>query len=77
MTAAKAFLGAFGIGNFILYRGTVKRFIDAVSELVGSLTVLRENNQHLEQVFRFLDLPDDMYRGTLAVEKRDDIDYEV
>lgn len=77
VTAAKAFLGAFGIGNFVLYRGTVKRFVDAVGELVSSLTVLRENNQHLEQVFRFLDLPDDMYRGTLAVEKRDDIDYEV
>ena len=77
VTAAKAFLGMFGIGNFVLYRGTVKRFIHAVSELVSELTRLRENNQYLEQVYQFLDLPDDMYHGTLAVEKRDDIDYEV
>ncbi len=77
VTAAKAFLGMFGIGNFVLYRGTVKRFIHAVSELVSELTRLRENNQYLEQVYQFLDLPDDMYHGTLAGEKRDDIDYEV
>ena len=77
VTAAKAFLGMFGIVNFVLYRGTVKRFIHAVSELVSELTRLRENNQYLEQVYQFLDLPDDMYHGTLAVEKRDDIDYEV
>lgn len=77
VTAAKAFLGAFGIGNFILYRGTVKRFVNAVTGLVSGLALLRENNEYLLQQYRFLDLPNDMYQGTLAVEKRDDIDYEI
>ena len=77
ITAAKAFIGVFGIGNYILYRGTVGRFVNSVSKVVWSVTELRENNKYLEKLYRFLDLPDKMYHGTLAVEKRDDIEYEV
>lgn len=75
--AAKAFIGAFGIGSFILYQGTFGRFIDAVSGLAGELGRLKHNNQYLVRLFRYLDLPNAMYQGTLAVEKRDDIDYEI
>lgn len=77
VTAAKAYMGVFGIGNFILYRGTVSRFVDAVVNIAGSLTQLKENNEYLLHLYRFLDLPDHMYQGTLAVEKRDDLDYEI
>ena len=35
------------------------------------------NNQYLVSLYEYLDLPNDMYKGTLAVEKRDDIDYEI
>ena len=77
VTAAKAFLGVFGIGNFLLYRGTVTRFVNAVSNALWELTLLKENNEALVLLYRFLDLPDEMYHGTLAVEKRDDIDYEI
>lgn len=75
--AAKAFIGAFGIGSFILYQGTLGRFIDAVSGLAGEFGRLKHNNQYLVRLFRYLDLPNEMYQGTLAVEKRDDIDYEI
>ena len=77
VTAAKAFLGVFGIGNFILYRGTVNRFVNAVVQVTNCLSHLRANNEYLLQLYRFLDLPDDMYYGSLAVEKRDDIEYEI
>ncbi len=77
VTAAKAFLGVFGIGNFILYRGTVDRFVKAITSFSTIVTSIRENNEYLLNLYRFLDLPDQMYHGTLAVEKRDDIDYEV
>lgn len=77
VTAAKAFLGVFGIGNFILYRGTVERFVNAVAGVASAVTRLRENNKYLLDLYRFLDLPNNMYQGTLAVEKRDDIDYEI
>jgi len=74
---AKAFIGTFGIGNFVLYRGTVEKFVSAVSTLAGAFGNLRINNPYLEEVFRFLDLPDEMYKGTLSVEKRDDNRFEI
>ena len=74
---AKAFIGVFGIGNFVLYRGTVEKFVTAVSGLGGALGSLRLNNVYLEELFCYLDLPDDMYKGTLSVEKRDDNRFEI
>lgn len=75
--AAKAYLGVFGIGSFILYRGTIQKFMDGITELASVIGILLQNNDPLEEQFLFLDLPDDMYHGTLSVEKRDDIDYEI
>lgn len=75
--AAKAYIGVFGIGKFILYQGTVSRFVEAVSGLASAAGRLRNNNQYLIQLYDYLDMSNDMYQGTLAVEKRDDIDYEI
>jgi len=75
--AAKIFIGAFGIGNFLMYRNTVGRFISAVSGLASNIGLVWQANEYLERAFGFLDLPNDMYQGTLSVEKRDDIEYEV
>ncbi len=75
--AAKAFIGTFGIGNFVLYQGTVMRFVNAFLGFANSFVRIRQNNEHLEDVFRFFDLPDEMYHGTLAVEKRDDNQFEI
>jgi len=77
ITAAKAFLGVFGVGSFVLYQGTVSRFAGAVSSLAQNIAALRENNQYLLKLYEYLDLPNTMYQGSLAVEKRDDIDYEI
>ena len=74
---AKAFIGLFGIGDFVLYHGTVEKFVDAVSRLGTSLGELRINNVYLEELFGYLELPDDMYKGTLSVEKRDDNRFEI
>ncbi len=75
--AAKTFIGVCGIGSFILYQGTTKRFIEAVAGVVAGIGRLRQNNPYLVSLYEYLDLPNDMYKGTLAVEKRDDIDYEI
>lgn len=75
--AAKAFIGVFGIGSFILYQGTTQRFVTAVSNAAADIGRLKDNNRYLAILFAYLDLPNDMYKGTLAVEKRDDIDYEI
>lgn len=76
-TAAKAFIGVFGIGNFILYQGTISKFVDSVTGLAENIGMLRHNNQYLEQLYEFMDMPNNMYKGTLIVEKREDIDYEI
>ncbi len=76
-TAAKAWMGAIGIGNFILYQGTVQKFVESLSALASDIGELRSNNEYLEEVFQYLEMPNHMYHGTLAVEKRDDIDYEI
>ena len=75
--AAKAYIGVFGIGSFILYQGAVRRFIVSVSGIAGNYSHLRENNNDLASLYDYVDLPNNMYRGSLAVEKRDDIDYEI
>ncbi|MDE5819744.1 MAG: ABC transporter ATP-binding protein/permease [Lachnospiraceae bacterium] len=75
--AAKTFIGVCGIGSFILYQGTTKRFIEAVAGIAAGIGRLRQNNPYLVSLYEYLDLPNDMYKGTLAVEKRDDIDYEI
>lgn len=76
-TAAKAFIGAVGIGNFILYQGTIERFVKAICSIGTDIGKLIHNNQYLIQFFEFIDLPNKMYQGTLAVEYRNDIEYEV
>lgn len=77
LVAAKAFIGVFGIGSFILYQGTTKRFVEAVSGIAVNIGRLRQHTRYLVSFYEYLDLPNDMYQGTLAVEKRDDIDYEI
>lgn len=74
---AKAYIGTFGIGNFVLYTGTVNKFVTAVSELGSALSEMRQNNEYLIELYRFLDLPDEMYHGTLSVEKREDNQFEI
>lgn len=75
--AAKAFMGAFGIGSFVLYEGAISRFVSAVDELSELVMQLRFNTGYLKTTYEFFDLPNDMYKGTLAVEKRDDLDYDI
>ena len=74
---AKAYIGTFGIGNFVLYTGTVDKFVTAVSDLGGAFSRMRQNNEYLIELYRFLDLPDEMYHGTLSVEKREDNKFEI
>lgn len=74
---ARAYIGVFGIGSFILYRGTVERFINAVSTLGARLGELRNNNDYLQKIFDYVELPESMYQGERAVDKRDGIKHEI
>ncbi len=79
---AKAYMGAFGIGNFVLYTGTVAKFVSAVTSLFDTFARLKNNNIYLREIFEYIDMPNTMYQGTLPVEKRafcegGDNDYEI
>ena len=79
---AKAYMGAFGIGNFVLYTGTVAKFVSAVTDLFDLFAQLKNNNVYLREIFEYIDMPNTMYQGTLPVEKRafcesGDNDYEI
>lgn len=76
-TAAKVYIGALGIGNFILYQGAIDKFVKALCGISTDMGKLFHNNQYLVEFYQFIDSPNHMYQGTLAVEHRDDIDYEI
>lgn len=73
----KALAGAFGIGAVTQYIASIQKTADGVSSIVELLGYMRNNAAVLKSVFEFLDLPNDMYQGSLTVEKRRDRNYEV
>ncbi len=73
----KAWAGAFGVGSVTQYIGAVTALSGGVSELIRNLGVVRANAPYLKTVFEFLDIPNQMYQGSLTTEKRADRQYEV
>lgn len=73
----KAWAGAFGLGAVTQYISSITKVSGGVSGLIATCGDMRSNAVCLEQVFRFLDIPDRMYQGSLTVEKRRDRNYQV
>lgn len=73
----KALAGAFGAGAVTQYIASVQKTAYGVSSLVEMLGYMRNNAFILKQIFEFLDIPNDMYQGSLTVEKRSDRKYDV
>ena len=73
----KAWAGAFGLGAVAQYVASVTKVSGGVSSLISALGDMRNNAAFLVPVFEFLDIPNNMYQGSLTVEKRRDRKYEV
>ena len=73
----KAFSGAFGIGMFLQYTGCVGKFVGGISGFISDVAGLRQNNIYMKDVLAYINMPNDMYQGTLPVEKRRDGEYEI
>lgn len=73
----KAWAGAFGLGAATQYMASITKTAKGVSGLFETLGTMRNNAAFLEQAFEFLDLPNNMYQGSLTVEKRNDRNYQV
>ncbi len=73
----KAWYGAFGVGSVTQYVGSLSSLAGGFSELMSIGAEIRGNTAFLKQVLDYLDIPNEMYQGSLTVEKRSDRQYEV
>lgn len=62
-----------GVVQFVLYFNEIR---GGFQNAVGNLNEMLSRANIYEQVFEFLDIPDDKYKGTIPTEKRDDNEYE-
>lgn len=73
----KAWGGAFGVGSVTQYIGAITALSRGVSDLFATLGSMKNNESFLKTAFEFLDIPNDMYQGSLTTEKRSDRKYEI
>lgn len=73
----KAWAGAFGLGAVTQYVSSVSRVSGSLSSLIRTLGDMRNNASFLALTFAYLDIPNNMYQGSLTVEKRRDRNYQV
>lgn len=80
--ALRAYYGAIAIGDFVFYAGALVNFSSAIRGIADMVNDIYKTNKNLADVFRYIDLPNTMYEGTLPVEKRilckqGDNDYQI
>ena len=73
----KAWAGAFGVGSVTQYVGAITSLTANAGELLRNVALLKSNTTFLRTVYEFLDIPNNMYQGSLTTEKRADRQYEV
>lgn len=73
----KSWGGAFDVGLVARYVGSATQLFGGISLLLQTLSKVRVNGTFLDTTFRFLDLPNPMYQGSLTTEKRADRNYQV
>ena len=73
----KAWAGAFGVGGIMQYVGAVSAIAGSVGDMLANWGDVRNNAPFLKLTFEYLDLPNEMYQGSLTTEKRSDRDYEI
>ena len=76
-TCLKAWAGAFDVGSVTQYVGAVTALASNVFALIELNGELKTNAVYLEMTYKFLDIPNSMYQGSLTTEKRSDRQYEV
>lgn len=73
----KALAGACGLGAVTQYVASITKVSGGMSSLVSNTGLMCNNTPFLELTFEYLDIPDNMYQGSLTVEKRRDRKYQV
>ena len=73
----KAWAGAYGVGSVAQYVSAITSLSTNLGKLLSTWGELRGNAVILKTTFEFLDIPNEMYQGTLTTEKRRDRQYEI
>ena len=76
-TGLKALGGAFGVGSVTQYVGALAGLAQGFTRLLEIVGNLRANAEYLKFTYDFLDIPNNMYQGSLTTEKRSDRKYEI
>lgn len=72
-----ALQGSVSVGSIAKYVTCLMMLISAVSTLASAVLRAFVNHHYMKRYFSYLDTPNDMYQGSLTVEKRDDNEYDV
>ena len=73
----KAIYGLIGLGDLFKYINSINMFSWGLNSFLNVFNTLKINNQYLEVLYEYLDIPNKKYQGTLPVEKRKDNEYEI
>lgn len=76
-TAFAALIGRISLGSLTQYVRSIENFIDNLKFAWSIMVDLWFNADYLERYFSFLDIPGQMRRGCLPVEKRVDGEYRI
>ncbi len=70
-------LGVFPVGSVIKYVGYLGKLIGNLDALIRFFSVLRENEPFLQVYLDYFEIGNDMYQGSLTVEKRSDKRFDI
>jgi ATP-binding cassette subfamily B protein len=62
--------GGISVGSVAKYASSMTLLVWSIQNLVGALHQMANNHQYLKRYFAYMDIPSQMQRGTLPVEKR-------
>lgn len=72
-----ALAGGVSVGAIAKYVSCILLLVDAVTKWARMIQVAGTNNHYQKRYFSYFDIPNNMYQGTLTVEKREDNEYNV
>ncbi|MCH5341392.1 MAG: ABC transporter ATP-binding protein [Acetatifactor sp.] len=70
-------MGVFPLGSVIKYVGYLSRIISNIENLFFYMGRFRGNERFLKTYLEYFDIKNDMYQGSLAVEKRSDKRFDI
>ena len=77
ISAAYALLGAFPVGDVIKFAGAITNMLSAVQNMVYQCNGLVLTARRAASTLEMINISDEMYKGKIPVEKRQDNQYEI